>query len=63
MGYVAVNLEVASCSSFRDNEEKYFLTQKLVEALVALTLFVADREVADDVISSNNVDFTGLPCC
>ena len=41
--YVLVNFEVAICSIFRYNRNKYFLTLKLAAAPVA-TLFVADRK-------------------
>ena len=39
--YAMVNFEIASCSIFRDDQEKNFLTLKLA---VALTPLVADRK-------------------
>ena len=61
MGYTVVNFEVAISSSFRDKREKIYPDAEVGGGDGGTNDNCSRPEVADDVISGNNVDFSGLP--
>ena len=61
VGYVAVNSEVASSSSFRDDRDKIIPDAEVGGGAGGINAICCEPEVADDVISGK--DFSGPPCC
>ena len=54
--YVMVTYEVASCSNFRDNREKISPNAEVSGGVGGINVICSRPRVADDVISSYNVD-------
>ena len=61
LGYIVVNFEVASSSSFRDFPERLFCDAEAYSGSGGLNAICSRLEVADDVIS--NRDLPGICRC
>ena len=62
-GYIVVNFEVATSSSFRDFAKRLFCDVEIGDRNSGMNAICSRTEVADDVISMKDVDIFQYQAC